>query len=151
MMNQGTTQQLAGARFRGLMIIWGAQVFSLVPLFVVTQLVGKSAPAAPNQMLLVALAAVALASLALSFVLKSKFVGRAVVERRPDLVTTGYVLAFMLCDASTLCGLLLYLTTGARESRYFLVVAAVGLLLNFPRRRHVEDASGNQAQMLNPN
>jgi hypothetical protein len=149
MMNQSSTQQLAGARFRGLMIIWGAQLFSLALLFAVTQLIGTPVRAETNQTLLVALASVALATFALSFVMKSKLVAQAAAQRRPDLVTSGYVLAFALCEACAIFGVLLHFATGGREAIYFFVAAAVGLLLHFPRRRHVDDASGDHGQMLN--
>jgi hypothetical protein len=148
MMNQGSTQQLAGARFRGLLIIWGAQVFSLAIFFAITQIVRSAARAETDQTLLVVLAAVALSTFALSFVMKSKLIAQAAVARRPDLVTTGYILAFALCEACALFGVLLHFAAGGREAIYFFAAAALGFLLHFPRRRHVEEASGNQGQML---
>jgi F0F1-type ATP synthase membrane subunit c/vacuolar-type H+-ATPase subunit K len=145
MMNQPTRQPVA-SRFRGLVIIWGAQVFSLAILFLVALVVPSPARGEMNQTLLLALAAAGLACVGLSFVVKSILVARAAAERRADVVTTAYILAFALCEACAILGMVLRFATGAREGLYFFAAAALGFLLNFPRRRHVEDATGDQGQ-----
>jgi hypothetical protein len=79
MMNQ-PAQAREGARFRGLVIIWGGQVFSLALLFTMMQIIKPATPGEPNQSLLLVFAAL------------------------------------------------------------------VGFLLHFPRRRHIDNASGDQGQ-----
>ncbi|MDT7602792.1 MAG: hypothetical protein QOF61_789 [Acidobacteriota bacterium] len=143
MMNQRPTQSLAGARFRGLLIIWGAQILSLVIFFALMQMISSTGHAEGSQPLLLALAATALVAFGLSFVMKSKLLAQAARERRPDLVTTAYIIAFALCEACALFGLLAHFTTGAREALYFFIPAALGFLLHFPRRRHFDDADAN--------
>jgi F0F1-type ATP synthase membrane subunit c/vacuolar-type H+-ATPase subunit K len=143
MMNQPPDKSLAGARYRGLLIIWGAQVFSLVLFFVIAQVISPTTSAGGTQPLLLALAATALTTFALSFIVKPRLLARAAAERRPDLVTTGYIIAFALCESCAIFGLVAHFTTGAREAYYFFVPAALGFLLHFPRRRHFDDADGN--------
>jgi hypothetical protein len=75
----------------------------------------------------------------LSFVVKAKLLAQSAVQNRPDLATTAYVLAFALCEASALFGLVAHFTTGARASYYFFIPAALGFLLHFPRRQHFAD------------
>jgi cation transport ATPase len=145
MMNQ-PTQAREGARFRGLVIIWGAQVFSLVLLFTMMQVVKPATQGEANQTLLFVLAVLAITTFAFSFVLKAQIVSRAATEQRPDMVTTGYILAFALCEACAIFGMIARFSTGAREAIYFFVAALVGFLLHFPRRRHIDDASSGQSQ-----
>jgi hypothetical protein len=137
-MNENPTTTLTGARHRGLILIWGAQVVSLLFLLLLTRLVGAGGGAGGKRTLLIALAATGLSSVALSFAVKPRLIAQASRERRPDLVTTGYVLAFTLCEACALFGLIAHFVTGARESLYLFAPAALGLALHFPRRRHLE-------------
>lgn len=145
MMNQPTTQ-LAASRYRGLVLIWCAQMFALALLFVVAFVVSTTVHASAGETVFVALAAAGMSFVGLSFVVKSVFAARAITQHRPDLVTTAYVLAFMLCEACAILGVVAHFITGARESLYFFAPSALGFLLNFPRRRHVEDATGEQGQ-----
>jgi F0F1-type ATP synthase membrane subunit c/vacuolar-type H+-ATPase subunit K len=145
-MNQPSNKSLAGARYRGLMIIWGGQVFTLMLFFGLTQMVHPATDAGGSQPLLLALAASALVTFGLSFVVKPRLLARAARERRPDLVTTGYIIAFALCEACAIFGLVAHFTTGAREALYFFIPAVLGFLLHFPRRRHFDIGDDNASQ-----
>jgi F0F1-type ATP synthase membrane subunit c/vacuolar-type H+-ATPase subunit K len=145
-MMERPTQQLAGARFRGLMIIWVAQLFSLLLFYGLMRLTPVDERAGADRTLLFVLAAVALTTFSASFVVKATLVARAVATRRPEAVTSGYVVAFALCEACALMGLVAHFSTGARESIYFFAPAALGFLLHFPRRRHFEESAGETGQ-----
>ena len=146
MMNQPTSQ-LAASRFRGLIIIWLAQIASLVMLAVLALVLRPSSAddRAVSATTLVPLAVAALGALAAAFFLRARFASRAVFERRPDLVTTGHVVAFALCEACAIIGLVTRFVTGAPEAIYFFVAALVGFLLLFPRRAQIEAASSGGA------
>ena len=147
MMNQPTSQ-LAASRFRGLIIIWLAQIASVVLLSVLALVLRPSSAndRAADTTTLVALAVPALAALAMAFFLRARFVSRATLERRPDLVTTGHVIAFALCEACAVIGLVMRFLTGAPEAIYFFLAALVGFLLLFPRRAQIEAASPDAVQ-----
>jgi hypothetical protein len=145
-MMERPAQQLAGARFRGLLIIWVAQFFSLLVFYGLMRLTPVDERAGDDRTLLLVLAAVALTTFAASFVVKAKLLARAVANRRPEAVTSGYVVAFALCEACAILGLVAHFTTGAREAIYFYGAAALAFLLHFPRRRHFEESSGDAGQ-----
>ena len=145
-MMERPTQQLAGARFRGLLIIWAAQFISLLMFYGLMRLTPAEDRAGDDRTLLLVLAAAALTTFAASFAVKAALLARAVAARRPDAVTSGYVVAFALCEACALMGLVAHFTTGARESLYFFAPAALGFLLHFPRRRHFEESAGAAGQ-----
>ena len=139
MMNGGQAKPLGRARRRGLLLIWGAQLMSIALFLLLTQVVEVPAREGDNSVLLLALGLTGLSAFGLSFVVRAKLLAQSAVQNRPDLATTAYVLAFALCESSALFGLVAHFVTGARESLYFFVPAALGLLLHFPRRGHFAD------------
>jgi F0F1-type ATP synthase membrane subunit c/vacuolar-type H+-ATPase subunit K len=145
-MMERPAQQLVGARFRGLLIIWVAQFFSLLVFYGLMRLTPVEERVGDDRTVLLALAAVALTTIAASFFIKATLVARAVATRRPEAVTSGYVAAFALCEACAILGLVAHFKMGARESIYFYGAAALGLLLHFPRRRHFEESAGDAGQ-----
>jgi len=140
MMNDRRGKSTGQARHRGLQLIWGAQLSSLALLFLITQVVEVTAAReGDGRTLLFALGLTAVVAFGLSFPVKAKLLAQSAVQRRPDLATTAYVLAFALCESAALFGLVAHFVTGARESLYFFAPAALGLLLHFPRRHHFDD------------
>ncbi len=144
MMNQPTTQR-TGARFRGLVILWGAQLASQALLFLVMRLAVADSEGG-DQTLLVALAVAGFSTVSVSFFAKPRLLARAAQLQRPDMVTSAYVLAFALCESCALMGVLARFITGARESFYFFIPSALGLLLHFPRRGDIDNASGGEGE-----
>ncbi|MDQ3907261.1 MAG: hypothetical protein M3268_02840 [Acidobacteriota bacterium] len=144
-MNQ-PSQPRTGSRYRGLLIIWGAQVFSLVVLFAITQPVRSMPGFGPSPNFGYLFAVFALALWVISFAAKFSVVSYAAGQRRPDLVTTGYMLGFVLCEACALVGVLARFVANAQASDLLIGLSFVGFLLHFPLRRHFERASVNQGQ-----
>ena len=139
-MNGRPAKPLGQARRRGLVLIWGAQLMSVVLLLVVTRVVEvRRGDGDDGSVLLLVLGLTALTAFGLSFAARSKLLSQSVVQNRPDLATTAYVLAFALCEAPALFGVVAHFATGAREAIYFFIPAALGLLLHFPRREHFAD------------
>lgn len=132
-------KSLGRARHRGLLLIWGAQLASVVVLLAITLIVEVRPGEGDGSLLLLVLGLTALTAFGMSFAVKSKLLAQSAVQSRPDLATTAYVLAFALCESCALFGLVAYFVTGARESLYFFTPAALGLLLHFPRRAHFSD------------
>jgi hypothetical protein len=80
------------------------------------------------------LAVLALIVFTLSFVLKARFLRLAVRDKKVGIAQSGYILAYALCEAVSLFGLL---TVFLLDFQYFFlwfVLGILGLLLHFPRR-----------------
>ena len=69
-----------------------------------------------------------------SFLVKQRLLSRAVGEQRPELVTNAYVVGFALSEAAGVLGLASAFVAGGGFFYILFLVAAVGLLLHFPRR-----------------
>ncbi len=139
MMNPPPRQATAGARQRGLLIIWCMQFVTLGIFFALTRLLHVPVSAG-NDNLRWFLGVFGGATFALSFMLKHILLGRAVEQGRPDYITTAYVIAFALCEAAAIFALINYFVSGMTMYLLF-ILAAVGLLFHFPRRTHFEAAA----------
>ncbi len=144
MMNPTPRQATAGARQRGLLIIWCAQFTALGLFFALTRLVDVPVRAG-NDNLRWLFGVLGGATFALSFMLKRILMQRAVEQQRPDYVSTAYVLAFALCEAAAIFALVNYFISGVPLYLLF-ILAAVGLLFHFPRRAHFEAVPADGAQ-----
>lgn len=133
-MNQSPTRAPAESRRRGLLLIWGAQLFSLALLFGLTYVVRPEAGADGNHTLAWALGMVGFTTFGLSFLFKRKWLTQAVTERRPALGTTAYVVAFAMCEMTAILGFVAYVITGLSYALHSFIIAAAGLLLHFPAR-----------------
>ena len=125
------------------MLIWGAQAFSLVLLFVLTYVVRPEASTDGNHTLAWALGVVGVMTFLLSFLVKRKLLTQAAAARRIDLGTTAYVVAFAMCEATAVLGFVAYLITGLSYALHSFIIAAAGLLLHFPARGALEGIEAN--------
>ncbi|HYP01940.1 MAG TPA: hypothetical protein VER76_17245 [Pyrinomonadaceae bacterium] len=142
MMNESPVKVPAEARRRGLLLIWGAQVFSLALLFGLTYVVRPEASTDGNHTLAWALGAVGFTSFISSFLVRRKLLAQAMEKRRLDLGTSAYVVAFALCEMTALLGFVAYIITGLSYALHSFIIAAVGLLLHFPARGAFDGIEG---------
>ena len=133
-MNESPAKMPAEARRRGLLLIWGAQLLSLALIFSLTYVVRPQASVDGNHTLAWALGAIGFTSFLVSFLVKRKLLAKAAAERRLDLGTTAYVVAFAMCEMTALLGFVAYIVTGLSYALHSFVIAAGGLLLHFPSR-----------------
>ncbi|MGH9943345.1 MAG: hypothetical protein ACRD9R_13430 [Pyrinomonadaceae bacterium] len=131
-------------RFRGLVLIWLAIISSVVMFFVVSRLLGPAAEegVSATPPLFWVFAALGLATFGLSFLLKSRLLAQARQQRRPEVVSTAYILAFALSEASALFGLVSHFVTRSPFSVYLFALAALGLLLHKPKQAHLSEVQG---------
>jgi hypothetical protein len=127
------------ARYRTLLILWFAICMSVLMFLVLTRL--SSVGAVENRQLTLALNSLGLLPVALSFLLKQRALAKSVATQRLDLVQSAYVLSFALCESSALLGLVDHFTTGSRYSYFAFVIAGIGLLLHFPQKQNLVNAS----------
>jgi len=139
------------ARYRTLLILWGAFISFVGIYFVISQVLAKpDSEAAPSRIMTFALTATGTFLTIVSFALKQKFLSRAEELQSPALVQTGHIIAFALCEGAALLGLFDYLATGNRYYYVILVIALIGMVLHFPRRDQLLAAVYRQ-QALNSN
>ena len=127
------------ARYRTLLILWFAICMSVLMFMVVIYL--SPVVVAENPKLTLALNSLGLLPVALSFLLKQRALAKSVATQRLDLVQSAYVLSFALCESSALLGLVDHFTTGSRYSYFGFVIAGIGLLLHFPQKQNLVNAS----------
>lgn len=128
-------------RMRTLRILWLALFLSVGMYYVFTLIAERSPDLKPNNTLSLALIGVGITSVLFSFLLKSKLLARARDEQQLPLVQQGYVVAWALCEVPALLGMLEFFTTSNSHYYYLMIIAALGQLLHFPKREHVENAA----------
>jgi len=66
---------------------------------------------------------------------------KATEQQNIGMVQQAYVVTWAINEVSALLGLFDYFLTGNRYYYVLLIIAALGLLLHFPRREHVVNAA----------
>ncbi|OLD61931.1 MAG: hypothetical protein AUI83_00300, partial [Armatimonadetes bacterium 13_1_40CM_3_65_7] len=134
-----TSQPDIAARYRTLLILWLAICMSVLMFLALSRLAPVTA--AENPMLTLALNSLGLVPVGLSFLLRQRALAKSVATQRLDLVQSAYVLSFALCESSALFGLVVHFTTGSNYSYSAFVIAGIGLLLHFPQKQNLVNAS----------
>lgn len=91
----------------------------------------------PSSILIAALLILGILVVAMSFVVKRKFLQRSVEKQDLTLVQQALLVACAMCEACGLLGLLEHFLIGNREYYLLFLVAAFGTALHFPRREHL--------------
>lgn len=94
-----------------------------------------------NAFIIIALAAVSLADLVISIVLRKKFVERSVTEQNISLVQTGMIVGCALAEAISLFGLLIAFVFDYQYFFLFSILGIIGILLHFPKRSDIHAVS----------
>lgn len=132
-----------------LLTVWGALLMSqflfLVIVFFAKPELFKFDFTKPllgeNAIIVIALAAVSLADLVISIVIRKKFVERSVTEQNIGLVQTGMIIGCALAEAISLLGLLLAFVFDYQYFFLFSILGIIGILLHFPKRGDIHAAS----------
>jgi predicted permease len=128
-------------RMRTVRTLWFAMTMSVVMYYVFTRVAERPENAQPNPQLSLALLVGALATTLVSFLIKSKLVGKAIEQRQVQHVQLGYVAAWAVTEIAALLGLVDFFATSHPHFYVLLIIAGIGQLLHFPRREHFESAS----------
>ena len=140
-------------RHRTLFILWFAICMSVLMFLVLVQFTpvqikpGQSTCSvclSNNLRLSLILNSFAIVPIGISFLVKQRILGQAIASQRIDLVQTAYVAAFALCEVSALLGVADHFINGSRYYYVGFIFAGLGLLLHFPRKQHLLDASQQQ-------
>jgi hypothetical protein len=128
---------------RALRIIWLAILAGVVVIFVVTRLVEGRAGGGLDVLFWILLA-LGVGELGASFVLKQKMLRQAVAEQKLELVRSAYILAFALCEAVALSGLIAHLVTGHKNYYFLFALSGFGVVVHKPQRNDLL-AAANEA------
>jgi len=148
-MNQTPQNTNVEAAYRVSIIIWFAilvsQFFLLLVLFFYKgelfkldfskPLLGENAP------FIIVLAFVAVSTVLLSFIIKSKLRAQAINQQNPALLQTGTIIALALCESASLFGLVLAFAFDYPYFFLWFALGILGILLHFPRRENFIAAS----------
>jgi len=129
-------------RFRTLLILWGALCISLFLYLALIHFL--PAPSTPNQKLTLLLNAAGLIPVAASLLIKQVLIGKAIEGQRVEQVHSAYIVSWALCEVAGLLGFLDSRLTGSRYYFVAFAVAGLGMLLHFPRKQNLLDASQGQ-------
>ena len=112
---------------RATVIIWGAMFAALGMYYLVITMVQPDHPDLDLPLIKPLLGA-AILSVTAALVLRKR------MNDTPARVRAGYLIAFALCEAAALFGIVAHFTTGWPNVWIFFVIGAVGFALNFPQR-----------------
>jgi hypothetical protein len=140
MSNQASIESGIRGRYQALLILWVAQMLALAVFFLLALLVFQRNESGDSTLLWI-LAGVSVLLVAVSFAIKQKLFAQAVEKQSAALVQQGQIVAIALCEAAGLFGLLSRAITGTPYFYLPFAVAALGMLLHFPRREALMAAS----------
>jgi hypothetical protein len=129
-------------RYRIMTILWAAITGSCVVLFVLTKLVTpQNTSNGHSDVIVLALLVASFTIFGLSFVLKKQTLEQAIQRQNVAGVQTALIIALAMCEAICLLGLVAFFAFSSPYYYAFFIIGAVGLLLHFPKRAHLYDAT----------
>jgi hypothetical protein len=66
---------------------------------------------------------------------------RSIEKQDPGLVQPAFVVAWAMCEVSAILGIVEYFLLGTRDYLVLFLLAAAGMILHFPTRQHLLNAS----------
>ncbi|MCU1265607.1 MAG: hypothetical protein JWM21_1925 [Acidobacteria bacterium] len=132
------------SRQRTLIMLWFMLLMSLGVLFVISLFIGPangSAPGKANSGLIVPFAVLGALLVIMSMVIKLKVLAQSVEKQDVRLVQQALVIAFGMCEACALLGLVEHFVFGKPGYYLLFLLAAAGFILHFPKRAHLVAAS----------
>lgn len=121
--------------------LWFALLLSVSVYFGFTLFAGRKEGLQPNPTVSLTLLCIAMLTVLVAFVIKSKLLSKAMEQQNPGMVQQAYVMTWAITEVSALLGLLDFFLTNDRYYYFLLIIAALGLLVHFPRREHVVNAA----------
>lgn len=116
---------------------------SVSGFFLMAVLVPSSAQG-DNSVLAIVLLILGTSSVILSFVVKQSFLTKSVATQDLKLVQQAYIVALALCESAGLVGLLIHFATGSIYYYAAFGIGMIGILLHFPKKQHLLDATFKQ-------
>jgi hypothetical protein len=145
--NQNNPQTEIELRIRTLRTLWFALLGSIGIYYGFTLVVERREGLEPNPSLSLSLICVAMLMVLVAFVIKTKWLSRALEQKSTGMVQQAYVVTWAITEIAALLGLMDFFLTNDRYYFVLLIIAALGVLLHFPRREHVVNAAFKSSVM----
>ena len=145
--NQSDPQTNIELRIRTLRTLWFGLFLSIGFYYGFTLVSERRQGLEPNPSLSLTLMCVAMLMVLVDFVIKSKLLSKAIEQQNTGMVQQAYVVTWAIIDVAALLGLLDFFLTNDRYYYVLFIVAALALLLHFPRREHVVNAAFRSSVM----
>ena len=126
--------------YRRLRIIWLAILAAVVAAFVVTRLTEANFIGGSPWLFWFFLA-IGAANLAVSFYVKQQTLKKAVEAQNLGMAQSAYVVAFAICEAVALLGLVAHLSSGHKFYYFLFVLGGFGVVLHKPQRDDLQAAA----------
>jgi len=139
--------QAVEVRVRSIRILWFAMLSSVGLYFFFGLFNGRSENVIANPSLSLALLGAGVSTTLISFLIKAKLLTKAVEQQNLGMVQQAYIVTFAITEVAALLGLLDFFATSDRYYYGLFIIAALGMLLHFPRREHVVNAAFKNSVM----
>lgn len=135
--------------YRTMVVVWFAllnsQLLLLVVLYFAKPDVFKfdfsKSLLGENTAMTIVLAVLGVSAFLLSFVLRRKFINRAISEQKLEFVQTAMIIGCALCEAVSLFGLVLAFSQSYQYFFLWFALGILGIIVHFPRRENLIAAS----------
>jgi hypothetical protein len=129
------------ARFRTMLVLWFALLFSVGMYLAFCFIAFERSTEPANRLLSFAFAAIATFTVILSFVIKQKLLRRSEEQQNLMVVQQAFVVAWAMCEVSAILAVIEYILLDTRDYLVLFALSAVGMVLHFPTRKHLLNAS----------
>jgi hypothetical protein len=139
-------EERVAARYRVFLFLWIAILISMGILFALAVFLPSSGTA--NETFSFALLGTAFVTVVTSLFIKQQMLKKAIEQQQISALMNAYIIGFALSESAAIFGLLDHFVSGSGYYRFSFILAAIGLLLHFPKRDHVRAASFKQLRVM---
>jgi hypothetical protein len=132
-------QMLVEAQHRSLLIIWVVLFMSVSGFLVMTFIIRPEVN--ENSVLTISLIVMSILMLATSFSMKAAILKKSVEAQDLQYVLRAYIIALALTECAALFGFMIHFITGSVYYFVAMGIGIVGMILHFPKKQHLLDAS----------
>jgi hypothetical protein len=130
------------SRFRIMLILWFAFLMSIGFLFVLTLIMrNPQRPESDSTVYTWTISMIGTIAAVVSILAKKYMINQAIKKQDMLVVFTGHIVAFGLTESAAVFALLLYMMTPGRAYIFLFIISAIVMLVHYPRRMHLMDAS----------
>jgi magnesium-transporting ATPase (P-type) len=145
--NQDDPQTNIELRIRTMRTLWFGLLVTIGIYYGFTLVAERREGLEPNPSLSLSLMCVAILMVLVAFVIKTKWLSRALEQKSTGMVQQAYVVTWAITEIAAVLGLIDFFLTNDRYYFVLLIIAALGVLLHFPRREHVVNAAFKSSVM----